>query len=287
MKKSWFYASQLVLFLAITTALAVGCENSPSTSTPGAVTAPSSKATSTPPPSEYPADISGRVTIAEHVQIKKRDTGETIMTTPKEGEIFWIVDISVSNKSYKNAIEANLLNWMLVVNDKGYSLQDIDRITVPVGEIGHTIMRLSVPRALNINDAKLCYRGEQPYSYGKLTGGEKVAVYDWDSKTAIAQSKEKEVKIDVTRIQRSNIDTWKLWVTFKPTSDIKANTPYVVRLYENGKFREEAKISGWNQPELNVKTEKQVYFGLNKQESAAYGFRDLSDIFSVKVFEAK
>lgn len=98
---------------------------------------------------------------------------------------------------------------------------------------------------------------------------------------------EKEVKVNVTRIQRSNMHTWELWVTLAPTSSIEADTKYIIRLYENGALRDESNPIIWNKPEINVQAEKQVYFGLSEQESQAYGFKDLSDIFSIKAFEVK
>jgi len=302
-KKRWFYAVQLVISLAIITGLATGCNGSPSASTPRSVTTPESKSTSTPLASEYPADISGRITIAETVNAKYQsgsNAGETMEMTPLKGQIYWIVEISVKNKSYQGAVTAS--GWKILVDDKKYDTQPIlpggiqpaYPLTIPVGGTGKTIIRFPVPDTLNVSDAKLCYQGQEPYSYGKLTGGEKVAAYDWDLKTPIEQSKEKEVKIEVTRIQVSNMEPGRivgsmlLWTTFKPTGEIKANTPYTIRLYENSKFREECETKViWNQPELNVNSEMQAYFQLTKEETQAYKFQDLSNIFSIKAFEAK
>ncbi|OGO22997.1 MAG: hypothetical protein A2144_12425 [Chloroflexi bacterium RBG_16_50_9] len=49
------------------------------------------------------------------------------------------------------------------------------------------MIRFPVPDTLKVSDAKLCYQGEEPYSYGKLTGGDMVAVYDWDLKKAVPE----------------------------------------------------------------------------------------------------
>lgn len=189
MRKRWVYAIQLILSLVIITALAVGCAGSPSTSTPSSVT--------TPPASEYPADISGRVTIAETVKAKYQSgpsAGETMDMTPLEGQIYWIVDISVKNKSYEKAVTAGSSHWKIVADDEVYdaqspfmSIQSAYPMTVSVGETGETTIRFPVPDTLKVSSAKLCYQGQEPYSYGKLTGGDKVAAYDWDSKTVIEQ----------------------------------------------------------------------------------------------------
>lgn len=76
-------------------------------------------------------------------------------------------------------------------------------------------------------------------------------------------------------------------VSLSPTNHAKAETQYVVDLYEKGKFRATSHVS-WSQPELNVKTTKSVTFPLTAQEYDAYHWTplsggDLSHIFSVKV----
>ena len=108
-----------------------------------------------------------------------------------------------------------------------------------------------------------------------------------DSNLAKILPQEKEVSVTVERIQRSNLETWKLWIVISPSANIKPDTKYIVRLYENKTLRDESTPVVWNKPEINVKATKDVYFTLNNQESKAYGFRDLSNIFSVKVFEVK
>lgn len=85
-----------------------------------------------------------------------------------------------------------------------------------------------------------------------------------------------------------------LEVQLVPTDKTVANTNYQVDLYEKGKLRSTNGFSmvgltyksgvSWNQAEVNVKTEKSVYFPLSSQEGAAYDCgTDLSNIFSVKV----
>ena len=181
MRKRWIYATLIVLSLVMACGLAISCA------------VPSAKS---PPSSEYPADISGHVTIAEKVIAKyDRNKPDTMELTPLEGEIYWIIDISVKNKAYENAVTASYKDWKIVADDKVYDPQkpfaDIwpsTDMSVPVGGTGETTIRFPVPKTLNVSSAKLCYEGQEPYSYGKLSGGDKVAVYDWDLKKVVATS---------------------------------------------------------------------------------------------------
>lgn len=180
MRKQWIYATQIVLSLVMACGLAVSC------AVPSAIP---------PPSSEYPADISGHVIIAEKVIVKyDRNKPDTMELTPSEDQIYWIIDISVKNKAYENAVTASYKDWKIVADDKVYDcpkpVADIwpsTDMSVPVGGTGETTIRFRVPKTLNVSSAKLCYEGQEPYSYGKLSGGDKVAVYDWDSQTVIEQ----------------------------------------------------------------------------------------------------
>jgi len=186
-RKRWDYAIQLTLSLVIITTLAIGCEGSLSTSAPGLVT--------TPPASEYPADIIGRVTIADFLHMRNLSDRHAGV-----GEVFWVVDISIKNKSYERAVTSDYKDWHIAVGGEVYYLEGgltqllhlrdkttLDDMNIPVGQIGQTTICFSVPDTLKVSDAKLCYQGQEPYSYGKLTGGDKVAVYDWDLKTVIEE----------------------------------------------------------------------------------------------------
>ncbi len=73
-------------------------------------------------------------------------------------------------------------------------------------------------------------------------------------------------------------------VDLKPANSAVANKDYVVQLYEKGKLREATQIR-WNQPEINVRANKPVDFRATETEYHAYYGRDISHIFSVKVFE--
>jgi hypothetical protein len=170
-------ASQLFVSLLITCFLVVGCENLTSQS------------------STYPADISGHVIIPELLHMKNlNDRGAGV------NEVFWVVDISIKNKSYERAVTSDYKDWQIEAGGTVYYLEGgltqllnlsdkttVDDMSVQIGQTGQTTICFSVPDTLKVRDAKLCYQGQEPYSYGELTGGNLVAVYDWDSKTFIEE----------------------------------------------------------------------------------------------------
>ncbi len=181
-RKRWTYAIQIALALVMVVGLATGCAVPPATSPPSA--------TSSSPASKYPADMSGRVTIAEKVQ-----SGTAVPVPPQEkGAIFWIIDISVRNASYDKAITASVdtgyKGWELVSGNNVYrpvsSGSFRDTASIPPGGSGHVMLYFTVPSTLQISDAKICYRGQEPYSYGKLSGVDKVVAYDWYLKKVVA-----------------------------------------------------------------------------------------------------
>lgn len=140
------------------------------------------------PLSEYPADISGRVTIAEKVR-----AATAIPVAPnKENHVFWIVDVSVKNVAYGEAVvvspELGYEGWEIVAGNEVYMprLSGIpERASIALGQTGQFMLHFSIPKTLQISDARICYLGQEPYSYGKLTGGDRVAAYDWDLRKAI------------------------------------------------------------------------------------------------------
>lgn len=146
--------------------------------------------TSAPPASKYPADISARVTIAEKLRLQAYPENVTPNSTE---DVFWLIDISVKNNTYKNEIGYNA--WVIVAGDKEYEPKQAPGISSPpmsvsLGQTGQTTFRFNVPRTLRLSDSKICYRGQEPYSYGKLSGGDKVAVYDWNLKKAVTQTQD-------------------------------------------------------------------------------------------------
>jgi hypothetical protein len=144
-----------------------------------------------PTNSGYSADIIGNVIITEKVIW---DGSE--MTLPERlGKISWIVEIQVRNVAYDKPISES--GWKISVGDEliggGGGLGDFSGavpMNVLKGQTGETIIRFIIPSTWNIDNAKLCYAGQEPTSYGKLTGGKKVAYYDWESKTPVVQEKQ-------------------------------------------------------------------------------------------------
>jgi hypothetical protein len=186
MRKGWIYVTQIALSLVIMCGLAISCA-----------------VPSTPPASEYPADISGHVTIAEKVK------HSTVIAVPpnSDSNIFWIVDISVKNNTYSDPVEASLETgyggWRINTNDKVYYPRASDEeLSIALGQTGQFVLYFEVPRSLQINDAQICYQGQEPYSYGELTGGDKVAAYDWYLKRVVEKTPE------VAEYEEFRLDSW-------------------------------------------------------------------------------
>ena len=72
-------------------------------------------------------------------------------------------------------------------------------------------------------------------------------------------------------------------VDLKPTSSAEAGKIYVVDLYEKGTFRATTTIS-FNQPTINIGDTKSAIFPASFDEFNAYFMKDVSKIFSVKVY---
>jgi hypothetical protein len=173
------YISQDILFIAILCVIVAGCGRSPSTS--------SSNPT-------YPADISGHVVIPQYLYV--RDV--TMWKNEGETDVFWVVEISIKNISYERPFTHDYddyKNWQIVAGNETYPLgeglmralrykeiPEQDNWSIPVGQSGNITVCFSVPGTLKVSDAKLCYQGQEPYFYGKLTGGDMVEVYDWNSR---------------------------------------------------------------------------------------------------------
>lgn len=206
MRKRWVYAIQFVLSLVIIITLAVGCAGSPSTSAPGSVT--------TPPASEYPADISGRVTIADKIVVEWPKSNKKYEQTPLGNDkVWWIVEVTVKNNDYNypiksiwdnsipmpKGITSNII-WSIIIDGKIWSGLEQESLFVPPsmsvskGQSGKTTF-LFEAKNINPGDAAIRYSGEEPFSYGKLTGGDKVAVYDWDLKKAVPEELAKTTRI--------------------------------------------------------------------------------------------
>ena len=300
-------AIQVVLSLVTIMGLATGCELLSPTSTPSSTPAP--------PASEYPADISGRVTIADTVVA---DLPKSHKKVEHGYGPWWIVDVVVKNKNYEKPItsiwdtsismpvgEEHFI-WSIVIDDKvwgglkswsGFPAGDTfpqPPMIVPKGESGKTTFLFRGPD-VSPNDAQICYRGQEPYSYGRLTGGDRVAVYDWDLKKAVQEPKYVPVSpppkmTKIAAVQGMWVSNWvwgydyALCVELKPTGSASANKVYTVELSEKSRLRDSTTVR-WNQPDINVLKAKTVYFSVTRSEFNAYLLEDVSHIFSVKVHE--
>jgi len=75
-----------------------------------------------------------------------------------------------------------------------------------------------------------------------------------------------------------------IWVSLKPTQNAVANKIYAVDLYEKGKLRDTSTIS-FTQPEINIQAIEPVLFAASEDEVNTYFMKDVSHIFSVKVYD--
>lgn len=150
-----------------------------------------------PENSKYPANLSGRVTISEKIK-----TANVAVPMPAgQGWVFWIVQISVKNVTYSNPITSNsggrhwYNDWRIVANNAGSNvpwqldvLSDFSpaSFNIASGQSGQLTTVFVVPVEVSVENAQICYVGQDPSSYGKLTEINKVVAYDWTSKSAIA-----------------------------------------------------------------------------------------------------
>jgi hypothetical protein len=289
MKTRFFYLIVFTLFFAVIIGFIPGCDLLSSELTP--------------PDSQYPADIIGKVIKTDFIKHWIEEESSTLK--PKDGNVFWVIEISVKNKTYPQpAIKTisgheqvekvtwGYWHWAIEVDDKIFNPPEAFKIlttpilTIPEGQTAKLVNCFEVPKNISIDKAKLVYIGQQPYSYGELSGGDTEFGYDFLANKVITQS-EIEIIATVKRIWVSAI--WvgggSLFVELEPTSHAIAHKVYAVELYEKGVLRATAKVS-WNQPEINVSSMKPVEFSATREESEAYSMEsDLSNIFSVQVHE--
>jgi hypothetical protein len=150
-----------------------------------------------PQTAKYPANLSGRVTISE----KMKSPNVPVAVSAGQGWVFWIVQISVKNVSYSNPITDHSAgrswfnDWRIVANNAGSNvpwqydvLSDFSpgSFNIASGQSGQLTMVFIVQGTTALEDAQICYVGQDPSSFGKLTEVKTVEAYDWASKTAIA-----------------------------------------------------------------------------------------------------
>ena len=270
---------QLVLLLVMISGLTVGCGGTSSLPTP--------------PASEYPADIIGRVTIANKVIVDGKEyksLGSNI--------VYWIVEVSVRNKEYLK-ITSYRETWAIVANGGilATAMFDTPFIIVPQGQSG--VITIAFPFRFDddtkVSDTQICYQGQEPFSYGKLIAGNTVAVYDWDLKK-VSQAKVSQKTIATVTNMWVDYNSYfmgvtplpeygySLFVELKPTRYALAETVYEVELYEKSNLRSNTSVA-WNQPEINVSSKKLVKFFVTEEEYTAYSEKNVSHIFAVKVHE--
>lgn len=131
-----------------------------------------------------------------------------------ESDVFWVVEITIENISYEHPFTHDyddFKNWVITAGSEVYPLDEglmralrykelpgLDTWSIPAGQSGNITVCFSVPGTLKVSDAALCYRGQEPYSYGELTGGDSVEVYNWNSRN-IAQLSDLGIGIDKLR----------------------------------------------------------------------------------------
>ena len=143
--------------------------------------------------SQYLAYISANVTIAE-----KEMCNTAVAVPPSSSDsVYWILEISVKNSNYSQPVQADyqqmFKGWVITSNNKIYypelcgSIKDTG-INLKMDETSKFIMHFIMPRTMVIGSAQICYQGQQPYSYGTLSGGALVSAYDWANKKVISST---------------------------------------------------------------------------------------------------
>jgi len=110
-----------------------------------------------------------------------------------QGFVFWIVQISVRNVTYSNPITGR--GWRIVANSTNpnvpwqlYGLSEYIRpatLNIPPGQGDQVTMVFPVPVNVSVEDAQICYVGQDPNSFGKLTKANTVVAYDWSTGSVI------------------------------------------------------------------------------------------------------
>ncbi len=243
-----------------------------------------------PPSSSYPADITARIYVTSTLRVGFGDA-EQATVTPRVGNVLWIANIYAKNKSYPKPMLGTYAEWAIKAGNNSYILPNAMRVlryepmmNAEVGQTKGMKTAFEVPSSLSIEDAQLVYTGQQPYSYGTLVDGGRVAAYDFDANRPMAVSARTGNVATVERIWAGTVPSPFIMVELKPTSSAVAGKKYIVDLYEKGKLRASKTVT-FNQPQINVSDMVPVSFPATKAEGDAYMWQDISHIFSVKVHE--
>ena len=160
---------------------------------------------------QYPAEISGEVTIAE-----KFKWATAIPVPADEGRVFWIQEITIKNVSYPEPIEASASSggwtkWRLVYDDEERWWRTCvpEDIYIDKGESTTFWTYCEMPRYVEIGDVQIRYTGQEPYSYGELTLIHEVEAYDFFTKKGIEEEPTEEpAKEEIAQVK--NIDNWQI-----------------------------------------------------------------------------
>lgn len=264
--------------------------------------------TPSPPASQYPADISAYVTLADKIMVNQQtitppttyQAASGAKTPIPDINRYGIVEATARNKEYTNPITQT--GWALLNTFGNAQLPPsfTSPTSIPKGQTGTIMLVFQLMGGggtVNPNGMKLCYSGQQPPSYatlafhnGDLPINNKVDLYNWDSKKG-TQTQTQAPQKNIATIGPLGMQVGTdfaghalLLVDIKPNDSALANKVYEVDLYEKGQFRAKTTVA-WNQPEINVSTSKTVGFPITGEEYNAYLFKDVSNIFSVKVHE--
>ena len=162
-----------------------------------------------------PAFIHGQVIIADRLQAL---TPIPVPPNPNGGdEVFWIIKVTFVNRSYSNPIVVQwdkcYDEWVISAGAQVYKPNCVGTATsdksfnVEQGHDGEFTFNVIVPRSLTIDEAKICYQGQAPASYGALSGGDKVLAYDWESKSIINEPLE-DYMVGGKHMLLRTIDNW-------------------------------------------------------------------------------
>lgn len=171
MKERLVWTTRIALVLVMLMVVFAACTNS-------------SQNSQSSPSSRYSASLSGRVTTAEKMICYTHDP----MAPIGVGNIFWVVEISVKNVSYSQPI--SYYGLQIVANNVAYipgvlGNSFAEPFNVSLGQSAQLTLVFSIPRTVAVGDAQICYSGQAPASYGKLSKVSAISVYDCVAKSAI------------------------------------------------------------------------------------------------------
>jgi hypothetical protein len=159
--------------------------------------------------------IHGQVIIADKLQALS-----PIPVPPNpnnDDQVFWIVKVTFKNLSYNAPIivqwDKCYSGWVIISGEEVYRPNCVGSITsdktfsVEPGQDGEFSFNIIVPRNLTISEAKICYQGQEPFSYGTLSGGDTVIAYDWETKSVITHPLDDFV-VGGKKMLLRTIDNW-------------------------------------------------------------------------------